>query len=115
MQPKVAIDLTASLKDSDGDVENIEWQWARTPLVTPVTVQWTLALHLMPWVYGQTSTTPRWPPIPRREDERECSAPLPNTLTGGADGKTAIGMSANAVIENTDNRAPEFKDDQPSS
>ena len=30
VQPKVAIDLTASLKDSDGDAENIEWQWART-------------------------------------------------------------------------------------
>ena len=27
VQPKVAIDLTASLKDSDGDVKNIEWQW----------------------------------------------------------------------------------------
>ena len=34
VQPKVAIELTASLKDSDGDVENIEWQWARTSGVT---------------------------------------------------------------------------------
>ena len=30
------------------------------------------------------------------------------------DGKTAMGVSDNAVIVNTDNRAPEFKD-QPSS
>ena len=37
VQPKVAIDLTASLKDSDGDVENIEWQWARTTTGVPNT------------------------------------------------------------------------------
>ena len=29
VQPKVAVELTASLEDSDGGVKDITWQWAR--------------------------------------------------------------------------------------
>ena len=34
VQPKVAVELTASLEDSDGGVKDITWQWARSENAT---------------------------------------------------------------------------------
>ena len=115
VQPKVAIELTASLKDSDDDVENIEWQWARTTTgntgdspVDPCPAS--DAVGMWTDIDGAEMGTH----TPGEKDERECLRATAKYTDRRGDGKTAIGMSANAVIENTDNRAPEFKD-QPSS
>ena len=111
VQPKVAIDLTASLKDSDGDVENIEWQWAKTTTgaeagnpVTPC---------------PESTATDTWTDIdgaematytPEEKDEHECFRATAKYTDRRGDGQTAMGVSANAVKENTDNRAPMFAD-----
>ena len=114
VQPKVAIDLTASLKDSDGDVENIEWQWARTatgdgdsPVTDCSTVDEETGWADIDEAEMATYTTDD-------DDLGKCLQVTASYTDRRGDGKTAMGVSNNAVIVNTDNRAPEFKD-QPSS
>ena len=113
VQPKVAIDLTASLKDSDGDEENIEWQWARTSGRDSSTTD----------ACPEGGADDTWTDIdgaematytPDDDDLYQCLQATASYTDRRGDGKTAIGVSDNAVIVNTDNRAPEFKD-QPSS
>ena len=107
VQPKVAINLTASLEDSDGNTESIEWQWAKTTTgntdVSPVS----------PCPASDAADT--WTDIDGAEmatytseekDEHECLRATAKYTDRRGDGKTAMGVSANAVIENTDNRAP---------
>ena len=115
VQPKVAIGLTASLKDSDGDEENIEWQWAKT------TTGNTAGEPVDPC--PAFSVTELWTDIdgaematytPEEKDEHECFRATAKYTDRRGDGKTAMQESDNAVIVNTDNRAPEFKA-QPSS
>ena len=115
VQPKVAIDLTASLKDSDGDVRMSHGNGSVIPTNLRRTDQRLLLnLPMTPWRRHRWCRDRPPTPRPRTTIWQVSSAPPPATPTGGATGKTAMGVSDNAVIENTDNRAPEFKD-QPSS
>ena len=111
VQPKVAIDLTASLKDSDGDVENIEWQWARTTTGTagsPVSpCPASDAVDTWTDIDGAEMATY----TPEKDDDSyECLRATAKYTDRRGDGKTAMDMSDNAVIVNTDNRAPMFKE-----
>ena len=108
VQPKVAIDLTASLKDSDGDVENIEWQWARTTTGnsnTPVANCSTVAEADWAEIDGAEMATY----TPDDDDDLyQCLQATASYTDRRGDGKSAMQESDNAVIVNTDNRAPEF-------
>ena len=113
VQPKVAIDLTASLKDSDGDVEKIEWQWARTSGRTEATADCPPGSPDTPWTDIDAAEMATYTPE-KDDDLLQCLRATAKYTDRRGDGKTAMGVSANGVIDNTDNRAPEFKD-QPSS
>ena len=108
VQPKVAIDLTASLKDSDGDEENIEWQWARTAtgdIDTPVNCT-EVAENDWEDIDGAEMATY----TPDDDDLYQCLQATASYTDRRGDGKTAMQESANVVIANTDNRAPMFKE-----
>ena len=113
VQPKDAIDLTASLEDSDGGVENVTWQWARTAagdLGSPVTDCSTGGEADWVDIDGAEMATY----TPDDDDLYKCVRTTASYTDRRGDGKTAMQASDRAVIVNTDNRAPEFKD-QPSS
>ena len=109
VQPKVAVELTASLEDSDGGVKDITWQWARS--------DGSAERHLT------NGMGPRQPPTRRLRTTRDQWPPTPATVPMGCDvppatasytdrrgEQTAEEVSDNAVIANTDNRAPMFPD-----
>ena len=113
VQPKVAIDLTASLKDSDGGVENIEWQWERDGKTTPSDT--CSAVDDEDWAEIDGAEMANYTPVTSPiTDVGKCLRATAKYTDRRGDGKSAMGVSNNAVIVNTDNRAPEFKD-QPSS
>ena len=118
VRPKVAIDLTATLKDSDGDVEDTAWQWYRSDVVSvcpavpiPATDQ-TLETAL-------TAGTD-WSKVPDAEsdtytpeagddtDVGKCLLALAKYNDRRGTSKAAAKQSDNEVIDNTDNRAPMF-------
>ena len=98
VQPKVAVELTASLEDSDGGVKDITWQWARSESATDGFTD----------IDGATSAT--YTPV------KDAAPPPPMFLramasyTDSQGEQTAMKVSDRAVIANTDNRAPMFPD-----
>ena len=114
VQPKVAIELTASLKDSDDGVENVTWQWERDGKATSSSTCSAVVAEEWAEIDGAESDayTPVTSPI---TDVDKCLRAVAKYTDRRGDGKTStMGVSGNPVIINTDNRAPEFKD-QPSS
>ena len=110
VQPKVAIDLTASLKDSDGDVENIEWQWARTETgIEGTPVADCSGVDAENWAEIDGADMATYTPDDD-DDLYNCLQATASYTDRRGDGKTAMQESDNAVIENTDNRAPMFKE-----
>ena len=109
VQPKVAIELTASLKDSDGGVENITWQWELDGKDSPSSP--CSAVDGEDWAEidgaEMATYTPVTSPI---TDVGKCLRATAKYTDRRGDGNDAMGVSANAVIENTDNRAPMFPD-----
>ena len=59
--PRVAVELTASLEDSDGGKKDVTWKWRRSTETpgSPANCS-DVAARLV----GQTSTGPRWTPTP---------------------------------------------------
>ena len=109
VQPKVAIELTASLKDSDRGVENVTWQWERDGKGNPSSV--CAEVDDADWaeIDGAESEvyTPVTSPI---TDVDKCLRAVAKYSDRRGDGKTStMGVSGNPVIINTDNRPPEFK------
>ena len=114
VQPKVAIELTASLEDSDGGVTNVTWQWERDGETPPRETCSEVEATEWEEIDGAESATytPVTSPI---TDVDKCLRAIAKYTDRRGDGKTStMGVSDNPVIVNTDNRAPEFKD-QPSS
>ena len=110
VQPKAAIELTASLKDSDGDTKNIEWQWERDGDTPPNTACSDVTADDWVEIDGAESATytPVTSPV---TDVGKCLRAIAKYTDRRGDGKTStMGVSDNPVIINTDNRAPEFKD-----
>ena len=102
VQPKVAIELTASLEDSDGGVKDITWQWAAVTAQDCSNATFAAAADN---IEGATSATY----TPEDHDIDKClRATASYTDTQGE--QTAPKVSDNPVIANTDNRAPMFPD-----
>ena len=98
VQPKVAVELTASLEDSDGGVKDITWQWARSDSAGGTFAD----------IDDATSAT--YTPV------KDDAPPTPMFLramasyTDSQGEQTAMTVSDSAVIVNNDNRAPMFAD-----
>ena len=111
--PRVAVELTASLKDSDGGVTDVTWQWWKT---TATDAQ---PAPTFPDPDSTTGVRIGWEKIDDAESDtyepvvddigRWLIANASYTDRRG-EGKTAMGQSDNAVIVNNDNRAPMFKE-----
>ena len=95
VQPKIAVELTASLEDSDGGVKDVTWQWTKSGTeggtFTPID--------------GATSAT--YTPV---AGDFEMFLRATASYTDSRGEQTAEAGSANDVILNTDNRAPMFPD-----
>ena len=116
VQPKVAIDLTASLEDSDGDVKDTAWQWYRSDTCPTALAQ------VGPALITALDGSSDWSEVPDAEsetytpeagtakDEGKCLLALAKYNDRRGTSKAAAKQSANVVIVNADNRAPMFKD-----
>ena len=114
VQPKVAIELTASLKDSDSGVENVTWQWERDGKDTPSAVcSGVDGVDAGDWVEIDGAESATYTPVTSPiTDVDKCLRAIAKYTDRRGDGKTStMGVSDNRVIVNTDNRAPEFDDD----
>ncbi len=104
--PKEAVALTAFLTDSDGGVTGKTWQWEHDDGSDASATSDCSAATGWAKIDGATSESY----TPKAEDLGKClRATVKYTDRRGA-GKSAMGGdSANAVLRNTDNRAPAFK------
>ena len=96
VRPKVAVELTASLEDSDGDVKDVTWQWYNDTIDDT-----NLATNV---IDGATSAT--YTPV---ADDVGVTLSVRASYTDRR-GETFITATAEApVIVNNDNRAPVFR------
>ena len=98
VQPKVAVELTASLEDSDGGVKDITWQWARSDSEggTFTNIDGATSATYTP-VEGDQTPTPMFLRATASYSDEQAE-------------QTAEKVSDAAVIVNMDNRAPMFPD-----
>ena len=116
VQPKVAIDLTASLEDPDGDAKDTAWQWYRSDAAACPAVLTAVG----PALITALDNTNEWSEIPDAEsdtytpevgtdkDEGKCLLALAKYNDRLGTSKAAAKQSNNVVIPNTDNRPPMF-------
>ena len=104
VQPKVGRPFTAILTDPDGETTGVKWKWRRTSgeEVSPVVCSNNL-------VFDATIDEDSNSYTPKRADLYQCLKVLA-TYTDPVGPIMAMGASANAVVANTDNVAPEFKE-----
>ena len=100
VQPKVVVELTASLEDSDGGVKDVSWQWARSP-----SVGGTFTI-----IDGATSAT--YTPV---AGDVTMFLRAMASYTDSRGEQTAMKVSDNPVSINNDNRAPMFPDTETGS
>ena len=98
LQPRVGVAITASVTDPDGDVSNVTWQWYRS---TAGADSFTEIPKAMSATYKPVTAD-----FAPRMDLRATAM----YADGQGNDKTAMGTSANAVDEDTRNRAPVFDD-----
>ena len=98
VQPKVAVELTASLEDSDGGVKDITWQWARSDAVDGTFAN----------IDGATLAT--YTPVAGDQTPTAMFLRATATYTDKRGEQTAQEESDNSVVVNNDNRAPMFLD-----
>ena len=98
VQPKVAVELTASLEDSDGGVKDITWQWARSDSEGGTFTN----------IDGATSAT--YTPVEGDQTPTPMFLRATASYTDKRAEQTAEKVSDAAVIANMDNRAPMFPD-----
>ncbi len=109
VQPKEAIALTASLKDSDGGVTDITWQWERDGgAADSPTPNCSVATG---WVEIDDAEMATY--APANGDIGKCLRATAK-YTDRRGETSAMGVSDNSVVDNNDNRAPAFKN-QPGS
>ena len=98
VQPKVAVELTASLEDSDGGVKDITWQWARSEAADGT------------FTDIDKATLATYTPVEGDQDPTAMFLRATASYTDRRGEQTADEVSAAFVIVNTDNRAPMFPD-----
>ena len=100
LQPRVGVAITASVTDLDGDVSNVTWQWSRDA---------SAAGDFDDDIAKATSAT--YKPVMGDFDPNPMFLRATAMYTDGfGEGESAMGVSANAVDEDTRNRAPVFDD-----
>ena len=110
--PRVAVELTASLEDSDGGETDVTWQWQRDttggpgPDGTPTANCSVVADDV--WEDIDEATSESY--TPKAGDLGKCLRANASYTDRRGEGKTAPGVSDNAVRVNNDNRAPMFKE-----
>ena len=95
VQPKVAVDLTATLKDSDGGVKDVTWQWYDGTIEDDLTAN---------AIDKATSAT--YTPVAGDVGD---TLSVRAAYTDRRGETSAMVAAAAAVITNTDNRAPVFR------
>ena len=107
--PRVAVDLTTSLEDSDDGVKDVTWKWQRDTTGgrdSPTADCSTVAAN--GWEDIDEATSESY--TPKGGDVGKCLRANASYTDRRGEGKTAMGESANAVRVNNDNRAPMFKE-----
>ena len=98
VQPKVGIDLVATLADEDGVVvDSVKWQWYNAAIVEDLTEN---------AIAGATSAT--YTPV--AGDVGETPLSVRAAYTDALGSASAMTTSANAVVADLANRAPVFED-----
>ena len=116
VQPKEAIELTASLEDSDGGVTDVAWQWWKSLLQDNAnTVPTFLSAEGDPittagtgWEKIADAKSDTYTPVKGDINRWLTARAIYTDRTGPA--QAMHESSANTVIRNTDNRAPVFKE-----
>ena len=112
--PKVAIQQTATLEDSDGDVKDTAWQWYRSDTCPDALTEEDQALITALAAGSDWSKIPDagsdtyTPEAGTDKDEGKCLLALAKYNDRRGTSKAAAKQSDNVVIVNTDNRAPMF-------
>ena len=105
VQPKVGRHFTASLSDPDGETTGVKWEWMRTSAGSesnPADCSDDSGFNTTIDEDSDSYT-------PKEADRYKCLE-ASATYTDPVGSTTAMAASANAVVANTDNVAPEFKE-----
>ena len=110
--PRVAVELTASLDDSDGGVTDVTWQWWKSVSGSAVTAPDFLGSDGSPdttaWTKIDDAESDTYEPV--KDDLGRWLIAMASYTDRRGEGKTAMGVSDNGVRVNNDNRAPMFKE-----
>ena len=110
--PRVAVELTASLEDSDGGEADVTWQWWKSVSVDVETASSFLGSDGDPdtiaWTKIDDAESDTYEPV--KDDLGRWLIARASYTDRRGEGKTAMGVSDNAVRVNNDNRAPMFKE-----
>ena len=110
--PRVAVELTASLEDSDGGETDVTWQWWKSVEDNAATAPNFLDSNGDPdtiaWTKIDDAESDTYEPV--KDDLGRWLAARASYTDRRGEGKTATDVSDSAVIANNDNRAPMFKE-----
>ena len=107
VQPKVAVELTASLEDSDGGVKDITWQWASAD-ISGADCPTEDAANT--WTDIAKAKSDTYTPVAANVVDIADCLRATASYTDSQGEQTAMKVSDSAVIVNNDNRAPMFPD-----
>ena len=108
VQPKVGIPFTASLSDPDGDTTGEKWEWMRTSDGTTSNAAGCSSGD-SPDFDTAIDEEDSGSYTPKEADLYQCLQ-AKATYTDPVGSTMAMGVSANAVVPNNDNVAPEFRE-----
>ena len=110
--PRVAVELTASLEDSDGGETDVTWQWWKSVAADAATAPAFLDSDGDPdttaWTEIYDAESDTYEPV--KDDLGRWLIARASYTDRRGEGKTAMDVSDSAVIANNDNRAPMFKE-----
>ena len=109
--PRVAVELTASLEDSDGGEKDVTWQWWKSVANDDLTAPDFLSdgdPNTTNWTEIDDAESDTYEPV--KDDLGRWLIARASYSDRRGEGKTAMGVSDNAVRVNNDNRAPMFKE-----
>ena len=109
VQPKIGFPLTASVTDLDGGVMDITWKWERDDTGTANTPI-TACSGNLEWEDAEGMGVKTATYTPEEDDEGKCLRATA-MYTDGKGMDDAMDVSANAVVKDLANKAPEFDED----